>query len=303
MTEYQILPASKSARAGRPTQAPSSRHILVVDDDGDIRRLNTEALITAGYKVEAAADGDAAWQALNHDCYDLMITDNNMPKLTGFELLQKLRAAHMTLPVIIASGTFFPQEPSPWRQPDAALLKPYTVEALLQTVRKILHEDSQPATIAELVAPNPPDNETAPAFVPHRPQAAHRILVVDQDHDLRQMYAEVLAGSDYQVDGAADGSAGWDALQVNPYHLLITAHDLPKLSGVELVKKVRAARLTLPIVITSDQWPLPELACDPALQLAATLMKPFATDTLVNTVQSVLRAPAPPAAGFPGGNC
>ena len=48
--------------------------------------------------------------------------------------------------------------------------------------------------------------------------------------------------------------------------------------------------------------PLPGVVPYPALQLAATLMKPFAMDTLVDTVQSVLRPPAPLAAGFVGWN-
>lgn len=293
MTEHPISSANKAARACGPSQATSSPRILVVDDDGDIRRLNTEALRDSGYEVEAAADGIAAWHALNQDSYDLMITDNNMPKLTGIELLQKMRDAHMTLPVIIASGTFFPQKSSAnnWRQPEAALLKPYTIEALLQTVKKILHEDDQPAvSAAGLIAQNPRAIETAPAVVlkPRLPQAAHRILVVDEDRDLRQMYSEVLAGPGYQVDGVADGAAGWESLQTNPYGLLITEHDLPGLTGVELIRKIRAAHMALPIVMAVGRLPITELAQTPSLQLAAILTKPFAMDVLLNTVKSAL---------------
>jgi len=90
--------------------------------------------------VDAAADGAAAWESLCADYYDLMITDNHMPKLTGVELLKKLRSARMALPVIMATG-IMPQEEFkryPWLQPTATLVKPYTVEELLGTVRTVL---------------------------------------------------------------------------------------------------------------------------------------------------------------------
>jgi DNA-binding response OmpR family regulator len=112
----------------------------VVDDDGEIRRLNAQVLEKSGYHVEAAEDGAVAWEALNTDNYDLMITDHNMPKVSGVELLKKLRAARMALPVIMATGSLPEEEFAryPWLQPAATLLKPYTTDELLGTVREVL---------------------------------------------------------------------------------------------------------------------------------------------------------------------
>src|SRR5580693_7387356 len=118
----------------------SRRRILVVDDDEDIRRIETEALVCSGYKVDAAADGADAWDVLQLNSYDLLVTDYNMPRMSGIELIQKLHAAHMALPVIMASGTI-PTEKlkrHPWLQIDATLLKPYTADELLATVGKVL---------------------------------------------------------------------------------------------------------------------------------------------------------------------
>lgn len=103
-------------------------------------RFNTEVLIHFGYTVDTAEDGAAAWKKLNSDRYDLLITDQNMPKLTGVELIKKVRAARMALPVIIATG-ILPKEEftrDPWAQPEATLLKPYTIAKLLETVREVL---------------------------------------------------------------------------------------------------------------------------------------------------------------------
>ena len=97
--------------------------------------------------MDGAADGAIAWQALSTDCYDLLVTAHDIPKLTGVELVRKLRAARMALPVVMATGTLPTEEfiRQPWLQPAAMLPKPYTAEEMLSTVKKALREaDSNP---------------------------------------------------------------------------------------------------------------------------------------------------------------
>ncbi len=150
MNENEIFQAGEPASASLQCPVNFRHRILVVEDDGDIRRLNAEVLIHSGYHVDAAADGAAAWQALGTENYDLMITDNNMPKLTGVDLLKKLHSAHIAMPVIMVTGILPTWEFAlrPWLLPAAMLLKPYTVGELLKTVRVILHaNDSVPRTV------------------------------------------------------------------------------------------------------------------------------------------------------------
>jgi len=142
MKDKKTSALGEAAGANAETRCESNppHRILVVDDDGDIRRLNTEALTYSGYQVDAAGDGAAAWDTLQSNSYDLLITDNNMPKLSGVELLKKLHAARMAVPVIMASGTMPKEEfiRYPWLQPAATLPKPFTGEELLGTVREVL---------------------------------------------------------------------------------------------------------------------------------------------------------------------
>jgi len=137
----------------RSHSSPALR-ILVVDDDISICRFNTEALSRSGYGVDVAADGAAAWQALETDNYDLLITDNNMPKISGVELLKRLRAARMALPVIMVSGTIPTEELNrhPGLQLEATLLKPYTMEELIGTVESVLQATGG---AREPIAPRP----------------------------------------------------------------------------------------------------------------------------------------------------
>jgi DNA-binding response OmpR family regulator len=140
MNENQILTAWEEAIAHLQYQPNPPRRILVVDDDPTIRQVSMTVLERSGYEVDAAEDGAAAWVSLNADCYDLLITDNNMPHVTGIELLKKLRAARMELPVIMATGNPPAAEfrHQPWLEPDAILVKPYAVEAFLQAVKTVL---------------------------------------------------------------------------------------------------------------------------------------------------------------------
>jgi two-component system response regulator MprA len=140
MKESNISPAGDPPGAALHSQTTPPLRILVVDDDPLIRRFDIEVLVRSGYEVDAAADGAAAWQALNADSYDLLVTDNDMPNVSGLELLKKLRAARMALPVIMATGTMPKEEFNrhPWLRPAATLLKPYTVEELLGIVTEVL---------------------------------------------------------------------------------------------------------------------------------------------------------------------
>jgi len=140
--------------------------------------------------------------------------------------------------------------------------------------------------------PEAPGNNYPAASASSRTHSSRRILVVDDDPDIRQQSTEVLIHHGYQVDAAEDGAGAWDTLQVNDYDLVVADHCMPKVTGVELIKKLRAARMALPVILISGAMPMDELNRHPSLQLAATLLKPFTTDELVLAVKEVLRETA-----------
>jgi len=130
----------KSVSPALQCQASPPHRILVVDDEPMIRQLNIKMLIDAGYHVDAAEDGAVAWDTLQLKSYDLLITDNSMPKVSGVELIEKVRTAGMALPVIMATGSL-PEREFTWHpkvKPAAVLLKPYTLAKFLGTVKTVL---------------------------------------------------------------------------------------------------------------------------------------------------------------------
>lgn len=135
------------AAVSPPNHPAASARILLVDDEETIRRICADTLRRSGYCVDTAGDGETGWEMLNAagegtGHYDLLITDNNMPRLSGSDLIKRMRRAHMGLPVIMASGMVptMPADPE-WVEQTAVLPKPFYPNELIETVKAMLHED------------------------------------------------------------------------------------------------------------------------------------------------------------------
>ena len=140
MKKSKILQAGAKAGEALQIQTSPIHRILVVDGDPYICHLNAEVLIRHGYEVNAAEDGATAWEELQANSYNLLIADQKIPKVSGVELLKKIHAARMALPVIMATKTLSTRKFSllPWLQPTTILRKPYTFEKLLGMVKTVL---------------------------------------------------------------------------------------------------------------------------------------------------------------------
>ena len=78
--------------------------LLIADDEKNIRSGLELAFEDEGYTVVTAADGKEAWEKLQKNAIDLVITDLRMPEMDGYELLKRISAAYPTLPVIVLTG-------------------------------------------------------------------------------------------------------------------------------------------------------------------------------------------------------
>ena len=131
------------------------RRILVVDDDPDTRQLSVDVLVSSDFEVLATVDGADAWAALRAKHFDLVITDNKMPRMTGIELIEKLRYTRLPLPVIMATSQLptLEFERKPWLLPDASLQRPFSNDDLLATVKKVLRTDDTNWNHMEMLLP------------------------------------------------------------------------------------------------------------------------------------------------------
>ena len=292
-TLFETVPEAAAAPAPVHANSPRGIHILLVDDDLYVCELNAGVLVRAGYQVDTAGDGARAWTMLQDRAYDLLITDNRMPRMTGMELIKKLRDEDRMLPVILASGTVPTEEleRQPLLNPDAILSKPFTIAELLDAVKQVL-------AAADLIRPSSEffrecalkDSQSAPVTArdPAPAQCAQRILVVDDDAATREVSVAVLVRSGYAVKAVPDGAAGWSALLTGSYDLILTDNQMPRMTGLEMIEKLRAARMTLPVIMATGALPVREFARRPWLKPDAMLERPFSTDELLATVKKIL---------------
>jgi two-component system sensor histidine kinase and response regulator WspE len=103
-----LVSGDRLTRVGNDTGAETlkkRKHVLVVDDSLTVRELERKLLVGGGYTVDVAIDGMDGWNAVRAGNYDLVVTDVDMPRLDGIELLKLIKLDHRlkSLPVMIVS--------------------------------------------------------------------------------------------------------------------------------------------------------------------------------------------------------
>lgn len=114
--------------AKSPAAPPVSHRcrILCVDDEPAIRDVVRSLLQREGHEVDVAPDGAEAWEKISKDPRDVVvvITDNNMPNLSGMELVARLRTTDFAGKIIMFSSSLTPD--------DRAKLEDYGVDAVVE---------------------------------------------------------------------------------------------------------------------------------------------------------------------------
>ena len=121
-----------------------------------------------------------------------------------------------------------------------------------------------------------------------QPGIRPRIMVVDDDPDIRHLMSEVLAGSGYSVDVAENGTRAWKALHLKRYDLLLTDHEMPGMTGLQLVNKLRLAGFQFPVIVASGTPPVDMAVRNSALESVMMLPKPFTLGELIRLVKELL---------------
>lgn len=123
------------------------QRILVVDDDTSYRKLLTYQLTKAGYDVLLANDGQEAlsWLGSPQQRPDLILLDLLMPRFSGIEFLNSLKAYPFKIPVILVSGADAPivRQTLTLAKPDAFLSKPFAMPDLLEKIKTLLPEPTK----------------------------------------------------------------------------------------------------------------------------------------------------------------
>jgi DNA-binding NarL/FixJ family response regulator len=116
-------------------------NVLIVDDDALLRMSLLQTLTHAGFKVRSVDGGHAALSEIARETPDLLLSDLNMPGLSGFELLSVVRRRFPEVHVIAMSGAYFGSGVPPGVLADAFYEKGRGVGSLMQMVSEVAGSD------------------------------------------------------------------------------------------------------------------------------------------------------------------
>lgn len=115
-------------------------HILVVEDDRALRELFCTVLSKNGFVYHEARDGVEAWDVLEKQYIDLIVTDIMMPNMNGFEFIKSLRQNGLNLPVLVitAKDTFEDMQSGFLAGTDDYMVKPVNVNEMILRLNALL---------------------------------------------------------------------------------------------------------------------------------------------------------------------
>lgn len=121
------------------------KKVMIVDDEANIRNLLFDILSGAGFKVSMAKDGQDSLRQMKNQCFDLLITDINMPRLDGIGLLKEMKSAGRDERVIIMTGEPLDESKFEGEIPPVfiQLKKPFHINYFLEIISSALVPDDR----------------------------------------------------------------------------------------------------------------------------------------------------------------
>ncbi|NWG87183.1 MAG: response regulator [Hydrogenophilaceae bacterium] len=272
--------------ASLPGSQLRPRRVLLVDDIAINREILQRMLASWGLSVEVCANAPAALAKLREaqaagKGFELLLTDQCMPEMSGVDLLREVRQSPELagLPVIILSSVPLSEVKQNLETfgLDAFLLKPLRQATLLDTLHTLDHKAGLMSAPAAAAAPSAAVN-TGPRL---------RILVAEDNPVNQRVAVAMLERLGHRVDVAANGMEAVDALKRLPYDLVFMDVQMPEMDGYETTQAIRnmsteAARMPI-IAMTANAMQGDDEKCL-AAGMDDYLSKPISRDALVAMV-------------------
>ncbi len=126
-----------------PVRTDDARHVLVIEDEPQMRSMLADNLEFEGYRVTAVASGEEALQAVAARHYALLLVDVMLPGISGFDVCQQLRARGSHVPIVVLTARTHEQDRVRGLDlgADDYVSKPFSVSELLARVRALVRRD------------------------------------------------------------------------------------------------------------------------------------------------------------------
>jgi two-component system CheB/CheR fusion protein len=253
---------------GNPRPSPGrSQAILIVEDDAEIRDTLKLLFDGRGFSAFAAGDGDQAL-AVAANCgmsLDLIVADYNLPGLNGLEVIAKIeQALARKIPAIMLTGDISAATLRDIaHQHHVHLHKPIDARNLMRHVTGILDKANPKA-------------------------AAPTVFIVDDDPEIRAAMRDMVERHGYRAEVFADGESFLKACSPDQSGCLLVDARMPGLGGLDLIKRVTAMQLSLPVIMITAYGEIDMAVTAMKAGAFDFLQKPVRPDDLLESIKDAL---------------
>jgi two-component system sensor histidine kinase/response regulator len=276
---------------------------LVVDDMEGMRRILTNSLSQMGVKnVITAVNGAEAWKLIQQHSFCVVISDWNMPIMTGLELLKKIRATpgHANLPVLMMTAETEKHQVQVAIEAGVSdyMVKPFNVAALEAKIKKVI-EHPRPRIVA--TGRNVPivlrhkssmaSTRVGPSALVIEPEKKPILLAVDDVADNLDVLVELLS-NEYQVRVASSGERALKILDSGKIpDLILLDVMMPEMDGFEVCRRIKAnpATADVPVIFLTSMSEAADVTKGFALGAVDFVTKPADPPILRARIQTHLR--------------
>ncbi len=230
----------------------AKKRIVLIEDDAIVADLLTRKLEKAGYAVELTKDGPGGLELARAGNHDLVLLDMMLPKMSGFEVLEKLNEEKIipALPLVVISNSGQPIEIERAKKLGARdfLIKVnFDPNEVLDMVNRILRGPIREKTEAD----EPPIEENKDA---ENGGPAVKILIVEDDNFLIELLEKKLKKHNFKTLRAADAKQARSILASNEVDIILLDIVLPGMDGLTFLAELKAdeRRKSIPVVILSN---------------------------------------------------
>jgi signal transduction histidine kinase/DNA-binding response OmpR family regulator len=251
------------------------KNILLVDDVSSNRQIIINYLDDCPFTIVEAENGLEALQLCETQTFDLILMDIKMPKMGGYEcnVILKSHDSTSNIPIVVITSESLKHEAHGEKNHDydAYLTKPLQKKVLISTLMDLIDYTQEEPTgqsvdqrsiIMQKSTADPQANDCSKISAKMQ-KAEHTgqntdghktILVVDDAHINLMLTQTLLEDEGYRVIVGCDGKEGLTKIQQYEPDLILLDHQMPKMTGMEMMKALKAAALPLPkvILMTSD---------------------------------------------------
>jgi len=204
--------------------------ILIIEDETALSEVLSAKIKKEGYEVTVAVDGEDGFKKIKDWHPDLILLDIVMPKMNGYEVLEKINEEKINIPVIIISNSGQPVE----------LEKIKTLGAVDYLIKTKFDPDQVIAKIKKYLAGQSGEVGAEAEVKTSGSQKGPKVLLVEDDSFLREICTRKLNKEGFAVFEAADGGQALKDLEKIEPDIILLDIILPLMDGFDVLEKIRS---------------------------------------------------------------